>query len=345
MQVITAKNNKDELFLNINGQFTSDYDSILKIETEIISDNNEIYFFRIKAHNQYITINDENNIYLSDIKNDNNIFYKNRFDENLNFLCQKRHLSNKNSTLSSEENISYRFFDPLKYYVKIRLLNEIEMFFKDGIIVLDFNLKSLMYEDFQKAKEIVNNSNHKRMGDILKINPCFQRLLTHSKIKNFINKIYTDKKYHLTTFSSNKVNKSFTESSWHIDYPYHNLGTNIPKETLGLQLLILLDDFKTNNGGTQYIEGSHKYRKFPFSDDISTHSDQVKTLVAKEGSVVIWLGKLWHKEGISQVDEYRSALLANFSPLEIPAKDDMKSLLTFENLGLELDSNDKLRFI
>lgn len=66
-----------------------------------------------------------------------------------------------------------------------------------------------------------------------------------------------------------------------------------------------------------------------------------KQLVAKKGSIVIWLGNLWHREGKSEVEETRSALLANFSPLSIPAKENVTDMYTsqdytFKNINNQL---------
>lgn len=346
MNTLTLIKDNKEYFLGFDGKFTDDITKVLPIEVENVSYHKNISFFRIKLFgNQYLSLIGGNFV-TENQKSDNNLMYKNNLSNNLNFVKENRFLHESDFVLTTSIDDSNRIMLDQNNLITFGSgnLSDLQKLFIDGIVVLDFNMENLLSEEFNKARDIVKNSPHKRISDILTIDPCFQRLLSHPKIKTFVDSIFQGKDYHLTTYSSNRVNKDHSQAGWHIDYPYHNIPSEIPIETLGLQMLILLDDFRTDNGGTEYIVGSHVHRKFPTADDINNNMDRHRQLTAKKGSVVVWLGKLWHREGLSRVDEFRTALLANFSPVNIPAKDNVSNQLTFENQGLMRDG-DKVRFI
>ena len=105
-----------------------------------------------------------------------------------------------------------------------------------------------------------------------------------------------------------------------------------PEETLGVQVIWTLDNFTEQNGATYYVPGSHKLRKWPDQNDIDTKYFP-KRATCEKGSLIIFFGKLWHTQGINSTDSPRSALLANFSPLYIPAKD---------NICEQIKSDDKM---
>jgi hypothetical protein len=357
MNTLTLYKNNKNYFLNYNGSFTDDFTQILPNEVEIVSNNDRISFFRIKFYNNlYLSfINDK--IQLISEKNDSNLMYRMNLDNKIFFVNSNRYLTDNNLQLEAQEFIvpNRMILNTIFPSSEIRFgsgtFSKVQELFMNGLVVLDINLEALMKPEFDEAREIVNNSPHKRISDLLLNSPCFQKLLCRPEIKEFLSQIFKTGNerngYHLTTFSSNRVNREArnSQAGWHVDYPYHNLPTenSYPIETLGLQLLILLDDFRSDNGGTEYILGSHVHRRFPAPDDISANGNCHRKLTAKKGSVVVWLGKLWHREGLSQVDDYRSALLANFSPLSVPAKDNIKDHFKYENEGLKLE-NDKIIF-
>ena len=142
-----------------------------------------------------------------------------------------------------------------------------------------------------------------------------------------------------TTYSSNTLRREDPDNRfWHVDYPYHNLKSPYPDRILGLQVIFTLHDFTEENGGTWYIPGSYKNHSFPPSDAHLRYPDKIKRVVVPAGSVIIYRGDIWHSQGLNMTDSPRSALLANFSPLYVPAKDNMIDQITHKSLtkGLEV---------
>jgi|688.fasta_scaffold115373_2 hypothetical protein len=330
-------------YLGFNGQLISDVRKALPVEVVYISEC--LGMLRLKIFiNQYITPNNKS-ITLTNTATDNNIFViQNKFN-GFN--------SSETQVILSIDNFILGYYDGTICLIKQLDLSrttpilpphfclnqaktKLQDLFLNGIVVLDLDLSNT--DDFKTADHIVKSSEHKRISDLLRVNLCFQRLLAHPIIRFFLQEVF-NQEFHLTTFSSNRVNRHTSQRGWHVDYPYHDLvETSFLTELLGIQLLILLNDFTPQNGATEYILGSHSFRRFPNPDDLNECKHLHRQLEAKKGSVVIWLGSLWHTEGLSKVDEMRAALLANFSPMSCKSKDDISSMYTFKD-GFDLVDN------
>ena len=67
-----------------------------------------------------------------------------------------------------------------------------------------------------------------------------------------------------------------------------------------------LDDFTADNGATRYIPGSHRWREGP-----SSHKD-VAVALMPAGSVLFYLGKLWHGGGANTTDLPRWGVILEY---------------------------------
>lgn len=342
--------NYNNLYLNYDGLFSLDPREAMPIFREEISNNNcGTEFFRIKyGFDIYFYVSEKDEICLKKMEDKLNqtgyIFYTQI--GKIFSLSNGKYLYNFGNKMMLNTSVNMRHNNWSNIFVNFSnyYSSPVDELYKCGLIVLKENLSDLMPFEFNKAKEIINNQPHKRISNLLETDYCFQDLLSHKSIKDFLNILYGESKYHLTTYSSNRVNKDNSQMDWHVDYPYHNFQFLYPTETLGIQILILLDDFTLNNGATEYITGSHTYLFFPTEKSIENQT--INKLVAKKGSIVIWLGKLWHREGKSTVDEYRSALLANFSPLKIDAKDNVLNMFKNSKFQTEAfkEENNKIMY-
>ena len=167
-----------------------------------------------------------------------------------------------------------------------------------------------------QATDIIHKIPSPRVYNLLELNKTlFENILKDPVLHMFLNSIYP-KGYHCTTYSSNTLRKNEDYTGWHCDYPYHDIEAPYPQETLGVQVIWTLDDFTNENGATHYVPESYKKRCFPYNID----KENVERMIAPFGTVIIYLAKTWHTQGINTTDKPRSALLANFSPLFVPIK-------------------------
>ena len=207
---------------------------------------------------------------------------------------------------------------------------------RDGIIRLDSRV------DLTTVSRLVHESPHTRISNLFELGEeAFWEVLSDRGLHYTLRQIFPNG-YHCTTFSSNNLRKGVDERGWHCDYPYHNLQSPYAKETLGVQVIWALDDFTHENGATWFVPGSHRKLSFPPRDVKDPH----KLALVKKGDIILYLGKLWHTQGINTTDVPRGALLANFSPLNIPAKDNIASTVSPEKvkdgmvqIGVSLQEN------
>ena len=155
--------------------------------------------------------------------------------------------------------------------------------------------------EVKDAKCYVQDHGTERDWQLINI-PCFRRIIMSTKIRAILEEVY-DKYYHLTSYSSNTVFKG-TRSVWHTDHPYYkgNSPDKLKSNTspLSIQVNIALDDFTEENGATQYRVG-----------------DKVSQFICPAGTVMMYLGNLWHCAGENRTNEPRSVLLSNFCPLHV----------------------------
>ena len=201
--------------------------------------------------------------------------------------------------------------------------NYLEQLYHDGIVFTDFKLDQ---ECLRWAHEFVHGSTDIRLHCIEKYWQMM-KCIGDKQITSFVKAVYYGKRCHLSTYSSIHLRKEHPQEGWHVDWPYHTMHEPFPMETLGLQCMILLDDFTEENGATYFVRGSHTTRKHVRGGYAN------ERLLAKKGTVVFWLAKLWHCGGKNTTDNGRTALLANFSPEHVPAKHNMTSNICNGNFG------------
>ena len=201
--------------------------------------------------------------------------------------------------------------------------NYLEQLYHDGIVITDFTLNS---ECLSWARSYVHNLSEMRSHCIETLWQMM-KLIGDLNIRSFVKAFYQGKRCHLSTFSSVNLRKEDPQEGWHVDWPYHTMNAPFPSETLGLQCMILLDDFTKENGATYFVRGSHTSRKHVCG------GYENERIIANKGTVVFWLGKLWHCGGKNTMDFGRAALLANFSPEHVPAKHDLTLKLCDGNFG------------
>jgi ectoine hydroxylase-related dioxygenase (phytanoyl-CoA dioxygenase family) len=117
------------------------------------------------------------------------------------------------------------------------------------------------------------------------------------------------------------------EGGWHSDYPYH---TGVfpdeywpPEQVFGVQFNLCIDDFRADNGATQFVPGSHKLGfKPPEAYNLGGtrigdgQHDDVAQFVAPAGSAVLYDARTWHRacHELNQSGVDRIAMLNAVAP-------------------------------
>lgn len=307
----------EKYYLQNNLSFTINIEEAEIIEIEeitIVSVHTCGKLVRIKVGDKYISVNDNKEVLLTSIKNDNTL---------LIYHCDK--IISVQGALTVQNN---------KLIVENILITEEPKNINKLCLIYDNRIYQLLFQgittisstyNLEQAAQLVHESPHTRISNLFELNSnLFWKLLNDPALHSILKKIFPNS-YHCTTFSSNNLHKGVDESGWHCDYPYHNMEFPYPKETLGVQVIWTLDDFTENNGATYFVSGSHKLCKWP-----SENVEGVRQAICPKGNIIIFFGKLWHTQGINLTNFPRAALLANFSPLNIPAKDFIKDYVPSE---------------
>jgi ectoine hydroxylase-related dioxygenase (phytanoyl-CoA dioxygenase family) len=69
-----------------------------------------------------------------------------------------------------------------------------------------------------------------------------------------------------------------------------------------------LDEFTAANGATRFIPGSHRWGP----DRLPTAQDPVATAIMSPGSVLLYLGSLWHGGGANTTDSARRGVILEY---------------------------------
>lgn len=333
--------NDKKYYLAHEGNFTEDFKQVLPLEYEHVSEGNMFHskLFRLKCFNKvYITESKTKGITLDANKSDENLITQNW--KYLSFLNSMLSVGT-DTKISTEKTESAVYPHPDSY---IRFDSVIDTKLKElyinGFSVLDLNLDTRTKEHFDKSRYFAHNYD-KKSENLLNVDVCFQKLLCQPEIKRILTDSYgTD--FHLTGFVSVKTNKSVGE--WGTGYPYQTVNGKFPAKTLGVQIMILLDDYTEENGGHEVKLYSHSRLSNPTKEDIESTDSYTRRVIAKKGSVVVILGKTWSREK-NMLDVPKAYLLATFGSIEVSPKDSMKPVgIKYQNEGLQIKDNKMIVF-
>ena len=97
-----------------------------------------------------------------------------------------------------------------------------------------------------------------------------------------------------------------TRQSLHFDDGFYRIPR--PRPPIGVSAIWAIDDFTAENGATQIIPGSHRWGlERPAEDD-----ERIVSVEMPAGSVVVFLGTLWHRGGANLTDRPRLAITPQY---------------------------------
>lgn len=90
------------------------------------------------------------------------------------------------------------------------------------------------------------------------------------------------------------------QNLWHTDYPYHQeriAGGKWPEGVnMGVQYNICVDEFRKDNGATQFILGSHLKSGPPPADVRASQLPEAVQIEAPAGSAILYDARTWHRQ-------------------------------------------------
>jgi ectoine hydroxylase-related dioxygenase (phytanoyl-CoA dioxygenase family) len=100
----------------------------------------------------------------------------------------------------------------------------------------------------------------------------------------------------------NKPNIQHPATMWHRDLPFQHYTSSRP---LSVSVLVSLDDFTEETGGTYLLPGSHRYESFP-SPEFAQKFE--KLISIKKGSVIVFDSMVFHRAGFNKSEKVRRAI-------------------------------------
>jgi ectoine hydroxylase-related dioxygenase (phytanoyl-CoA dioxygenase family) len=92
---------------------------------------------------------------------------------------------------------------------------------------------------------------------------------------------------------------------WHHDDGFYRVAR--PRPALGAATIFAIDDFTADNGATVVFPGSHRW-----PDRGPTDADARAPVAMPAGSVVFFLGTLWHAAGANRTERGRLCVTAQY---------------------------------
>ena len=218
---------------------------------------------------------------------------------------------------------------------------------------LYLNKKQNILYDQKKIKAIGEN-NQIRLPFVK--DQIFLKIFTNKKLKSILDTLFkpTESFYVLNQQNViiNQGKQKHNQSNWHRDFPYINSVSNIKQ---AFSVLITLNNFTKNNGGTRLIPSTHLHTRLPSWDFIEKNHVNVQ---CNAGSAIIFDSHIFHSAGINKTSKSRIAINHVFSnptyrqqilipdamkeaKMSKPKSKYLKKLLGFESMSLRSDEEFK----
>jgi ectoine hydroxylase-related dioxygenase (phytanoyl-CoA dioxygenase family) len=151
-----------------------------------------------------------------------------------------------------------------------------------------------------------------RVWNLINKDTLFQKLISKPLILECMDWLFErdtpHQKYYLSSFQAHILNPGVSKMKLHIDTP---VPEPLPEWIIKANTIWVLDEFNGENGATEYIPGSHKWKHKPRAEDQSR--DDLTIANAPVGSVLLTHGALWHRGGANMSNSSRLALLNSFA--------------------------------
>ncbi len=182
-----------------------------------------------------------------------------------------------------------------------------------------------------------------RIYNLINKTRAYDDLLMDRRLSFILNDIFARPTYHqlyvMSSWHANILSPGAKKQVLHVDA---SVPEPLPPWIIRLNVNFIVEDYTSENGATLCAPGTHKWLRKPTKEDIEQTADQLVTLSAPKGSIVIWHGHLWHQSGHNRSAKDRVALLACYAAshlLEVAMEENHASVIDGEqkqNMGSNL---------
>jgi ectoine hydroxylase-related dioxygenase (phytanoyl-CoA dioxygenase family) len=135
--------------------------------------------------------------------------------------------------------------------------------------------------------------------------PVIAELVEHPRVLALVDRVLAPD-YLLSANLAIQLYPGETRQALHFDTGFYKVPR--PRPALGISAIWAIDEFTVENGATEVIPGSHHWGpERPAEDD-----PRIVPVVMPAGSVVVFMGTLWHRGGANQSGAPRLAITPQY---------------------------------
>ena len=133
----------------------------------------------------------------------------------------------------------------------------------------------------------------------------FADLVSHPRVLTLLDRVL-EPNYLLSAALAIHLGRGEAAQPFHYDDGSYHIPR--PRPPVGVSAIWAIDEFTADNGATELIPGSHRWGdERPAPDD-----PRSRKMVMPAGSVVVFLGTMWHRGGANATDRPRLAITPQY---------------------------------
>lgn len=126
--------------------------------------------------------------------------------------------------------------------------------------------------------------------------------------------------------------KGESRTAIHADWAQFDMPT-MAVETYGANFNYLLTDYSEEDGGLSFVPGSHRWRRWPSSEEAAYWADNAQVVEAPAGSMIIWGDHTWHGSYPKTTDGLRLMILGMYNRPHMQTQEAYRETVTNEALA------------
>jgi ectoine hydroxylase-related dioxygenase (phytanoyl-CoA dioxygenase family) len=162
-----------------------------------------------------------------------------------------------------------------------------------------------------------------RVTDFVNRGPEFDDLYVHPPLIEAA-RLVIGRPFKLSSFQARSLHPHAAAGELHVDVPRGSEDWPL------LGFILMVDDFRLNNGATRFVPTSHRWEMAP-SDalaDPTAHYEGEELALGEAGSMLVFHGSAWHGHTANRIARARRSLQGAFIPREGRAATDFGSRMT-----------------
>lgn len=148
-----------------------------------------------------------------------------------------------------------------------------------------------------------------RVTDFVNRGPAFDRLYVFPPLLDACCRII-GRPFKLSSLQARSLRPHSVAQELHVDVPRDSVDWPL------VGFILMIDDFRADNGATRFVPGSHRWSRTPEDDDVDVRADRDDQVLAcgPAGSLLIFNGSTWHGHTANRSIALRRSLQGAFIP-------------------------------